>query len=90
MKAKYIAYAVCQVLKNPPKACENVDVIIQMENPDISQNILYYCYAALLALVITALVCVMVQRWKYSRIMDLEVKKKIDRYYQLKETDALK
>jgi hypothetical protein len=81
LKYKYIAYAICQVMKDEPSVCENIDVIVPINTPKTSKTILLYCYAALVALVITALVCIMVQRWKYSRIMDIEVKKKIDRYY---------
>jgi hypothetical protein len=83
-------YAICQSLSRDLKLCKELDVILPVEPPNVNSNVLYYCYIAIIALLVTAVVCVMIQRWKYSRIMDLEVMKKIDRYYQLKENDSLK
>lgn len=81
-------YAICQVLKDAPKECLDQELILTENPPEISSSLMFYCYLAIISLLITAVVCVFVQRWKYSRIMDLEVKKKIDRYYQLKEGES--
>lgn len=89
VKSNEILIRTCDTFDIKPQVCTEIELEFEGRQISMFWSILIYLYILLLGLLVIAFACIAIAKRAATREVNLQVKKSVAHYYQMKESDTL-